>query len=119
VLLDADLGLANIDVLLGLETKRNLQDVLNGDCDLRDVLVDGPGASRLCRPHQHPAHDPAQCYGARRADSRLQRHRRPDRHTDCGYGAASPNRVVSFLRASQELLLVVCDEPTSITDATP
>ena len=43
VLLDADLGLANIDVLLGLRPKRNLADVLAGDCGLADILIDGPG----------------------------------------------------------------------------
>ena len=39
VLLDADLGLANVDVLLGLKPKATLADVLEGKCDLRDVLV--------------------------------------------------------------------------------
>ena len=43
VLLDADLGLANIDVLLGITANRNIQDVIAGECDLRDVLVNGPG----------------------------------------------------------------------------
>ena len=47
VILDADLGLANIDVLLGIKAKRNLQDVLNGECDLKDVLVNGPGGIKI------------------------------------------------------------------------
>ena len=47
VLLDADLGLANIDVLLGLRPKRNLADVLAGDCGLADILIDGPGGIRI------------------------------------------------------------------------
>src|SRR5690554_4804316 len=47
VLLDADLGLANIDVLLGITAKRNLQDVLSGECDLKDVLVNGPGGIKI------------------------------------------------------------------------
>ncbi len=47
VLLDADLGLANIDVLLGITANRNLQDVLAGDCDLKDVLVNGPGGIKI------------------------------------------------------------------------
>ena len=42
VLLDADLGLANVDVLLGLKPKATLADVLEGKCDLRDVMVTGP-----------------------------------------------------------------------------
>ena len=47
VLLDADLGLANVDVLLGLKPKATLADVLEGKCDLRDVLVTGPGGVRI------------------------------------------------------------------------
>ena len=47
VLLDADLGLANIDVLLGITASRNLSDVLAGECDLRDVLVNGPGGVKI------------------------------------------------------------------------
>ena len=38
-LLDADLGLANIDVLLGLNAKKNLEDVLSGTASLQDILL--------------------------------------------------------------------------------
>ena len=47
VLMDADLGLANVDVLLGLTPKRTLADVIAGECDLRDVLLQGPGGVRI------------------------------------------------------------------------
>ena len=47
VLLDADLGLANIDVTLGLTPKFNLADVLAGQCDLADILIEGPGGLRI------------------------------------------------------------------------
>lgn len=40
---DADLGLANVDVLLGLSPRQSLQDVLACRGDLHDVLLDGPG----------------------------------------------------------------------------
>ena len=42
VLLDADLGLANIDILLGLSSNKTLENVLNGECSLTDVMVQGP-----------------------------------------------------------------------------
>lgn len=54
MLLDADLGLANVDVLLGLTAKRTLADVINGECDLRDVLLQGPGASASSPPPPAP-----------------------------------------------------------------
>ena len=43
VILDADLGLANIDVLLGLSANRTIENVLQGECSLKDILVKGPG----------------------------------------------------------------------------
>ena len=42
ILLDADLGLANIDVLLGITAKGNIADVISGELSLRDILVEGP-----------------------------------------------------------------------------
>src|SRR5438093_6462603 len=49
MLLDADLGLANVDVLLGLAPRFTIQDVLEGHKALNDVLVTGP-AGRLILP---------------------------------------------------------------------
>ena len=37
LLFDADLGLANIDVLLGITSKRNIADVISGECSLKDI----------------------------------------------------------------------------------
>ena len=40
LVLDADLGLANVDVMLGLRVKRNLSHVLSGECELDDIIID-------------------------------------------------------------------------------
>ncbi|MNR33635.1 Flagellum site-determining protein YlxH [compost metagenome] len=42
ILLDADLGLANVDVLLGLAPPKNLANVIKGQCELQDVLLSTP-----------------------------------------------------------------------------
>lgn len=42
LLLDADLSLANVDVMLGLSPKRHLGHLLEGQCDLEQLLVDAP-----------------------------------------------------------------------------
>jgi len=42
LLLDADLRLCNVDVLLGLTPTRTLKHVLEGSCDLEDILMKGP-----------------------------------------------------------------------------
>ena len=118
VLLDADLGLANIDVLLGITANRNLQDVLAGDCDLKDVLVNGPGGIKIVPASSGTQRmtqlSPMEHAGLINAFSEL------GDQIDVlivDTAAGISESVVSFLRASQELLLVVCDEPTSITDA--
>src|SRR5262249_54389556 len=47
MLLDADLGLANVDVLLGLNARLNLEHVINGECALDDVIVTAPCGLRV------------------------------------------------------------------------
>lgn len=118
VLLDGNLGLANIDALLGLAPQYTLADLIEGRCELSDVLVRGPGGVQIVpaasgiRSMVHLS--PAQHAGLIQAFSEI-----GDSvdvlviDTAAGIGAS----VVSFVRAAQEVLLVVCDEPTSITDA--
>src|SRR5215470_17943762 len=47
MLLDADLGLANVDVLLGLHARLNLEHVLNGECALDDVILTASSGLRV------------------------------------------------------------------------
>ncbi|MEH6565528.1 MAG: flagellar synthesis regulator FleN [Halopseudomonas sp.] len=118
VLLDADLGLANVDVLLGLKPKATLADVLEGKCDLRDVMIAGPGGIRIV---------PAASGAASMVNLSHQQHAGLiQAFSEIGdnidvlivdTAAGIGDSVVSFVRAAQEALVVVCDEPTSITDA--
>ncbi|MBN2208828.1 MAG: MinD/ParA family protein [Candidatus Coatesbacteria bacterium] len=47
MLLDADFGLANLDVVLGLSAKTNIRDVVFGEASIGDVIVEGPEGLRL------------------------------------------------------------------------
>lgn len=47
VILDVDFGLVNIDVLFGIIVNCNIFDVLFGECDLKDVLVNGLGGIKI------------------------------------------------------------------------
>lgn len=40
LLFDADLGLANIDIMLGLHAKKNISHVVSGECTLEEILID-------------------------------------------------------------------------------
>jgi flagellar biosynthesis protein FlhG len=118
VLLDGDFGLANIDVLLGLSPQYTLGDLFEGRCELSDVLLSGPGGIRIVPAAsgiQSMEHlSPAQHAGLIQAFSEI-----GDSldvlviDTATGIGSS----VISLVRAAYEVLLVICDEPTSITDA--
>lgn len=117
-LLDADLGLANIDVLLGLSAKKNLEDVLAGTAALRDILLTGPGGIRII-PASSGTQRMAQL-GAMEHAGLIHAFSDLSEQIDVliiDTAAGISDSVVSFVRAAQEVLVVVCDEPSSITDA--
>ena len=118
VLLDADLGLANIDVMLGLHPQYNLLNVLEGSKSLREIMVEGPSGLKIIPATsgvQRMAElSPAEHAGMIQAFSEL------EQHIDVlliDSAAGIADSVVSFTRAAQEVIVVVCDEPASITDA--
>lgn len=117
-LLDADLGLANIDVLLGLNAKHNLEDVLAGRCSLRDVMLTGPGGIRII-PASSGTQHMAQL-GALEHAGLIHAFSEISEQIDVlliDTAAGISDSVINFVRAAQEALVVVCDEPSSITDA--
>jgi flagellar biosynthesis protein FlhG len=118
VLLDADLGLANVDVLLGVKATHTLADVLAGTHSLRDVLVTGPAGLRIVPAssgvQRMAALSPAEHAGLIHAFNEL------SDQVDIlviDTAAGISDTVVSFVRAANEVIVVVCDEPSSITDA--
>lgn len=118
VLLDADLGLANVDVLLGLEAKKTLADVLNGECSLMDVMVDGPEGIKIV-PAASGVRSMVEMGDAEHAGL-IQAFSDIDDQLDVlviDTAAGISGSVTSFIQAAQEVLVVVCDEPTSMTDA--
>jgi len=118
LLMDADLGLANVDVLLGLQPICNLSHVIRGECSLEEVIIKDPSGLRII-PAASGIQDMAELShiehaGLIRAFSELTFH--PDiLLIDTAAGIS--DSVVSFSKAAHEVLVVVCDEPASITDA--
>ncbi len=117
LILDADLGLANVDVMLGLRVQRNLSHVLSGECELDDIIIEGPEGIKIIPATSGTQSmvdlTPPEHAGLIRAFS--------DMKTDFDVlivdtAAGISDMVLSFCRASQDVMLVVCDEPTSITD---
>jgi flagellar biosynthesis protein FlhG len=118
LVLDADLGLANLDILLGLSPRYNIRHVLSGEKKLEDVIVEGPGGIRVL-----PASSGVQELTQLGEEQKLLLMGELDALEpscdtlliDTGAGI-SPN-VTYFNLAAQERIVVVTPEPTSITDA--
>lgn len=118
VLLDGDLGLANVDVLLGLSPRYTLAHVLSGERTLDEILVKAPQGFHIV-PSASGAADLAGMGGAGhlglvQAFSTLAA-RLDVLIIDTAAGIAPG--VLQFSQAAQHVLIVVCDEPASLTDA--
>ncbi len=118
LVLDADFGLANVDVLLGLHASHTLSDVLDGVRTLEEIILTGPsgvkivpGSSGMQRMAGLSSLEQA---GLIRAFSELG-NRIDVLLIDTAAGIS--DSVINFTKAAQEILVVVCDEPASITDA--
>lgn len=118
MLLDADLGLANVDLMLGLKSPFNLSHVINGERKLEDIIIKGPDELMIVPAasgtQMMSELTPQQHAGMIRAFGELNM----DLDTlviDSSAGIS--DSVVSFCKAAHDILVVVCDEPASLTDA--
>ncbi len=117
-LLDADLSLANVDVLLGLQPRYNLSHVVSGAADLTSTIINGPKNVRIvpaasgnfCMTDLPPAAQVGliQAFGEL-ADQ-------PEVLVVDTAAGISP-QVARFVQAGQHAVVVVCDEPAALTDA--
>jgi len=118
IVIDADFGLANIDVLLGIIPEFTLLDVINGEKSILEVLCDGPqnikfisggsGVEELVRLDKNQLEKFVENIGLL------------DKLVDIiliDTGAGLSENVMSFVMAADEILLVTTPEPTSIMDA--
>ncbi len=118
VLLDADLGLANIDVLLGLAPKYNLFHLFHKGTNLDDILFETPYGFRIL-PASSGVSDMVNLNTGQKLDLLEAMDFLED---DIDYlivdtGAGINDNVLYFNLAVQERLLVLTPEPTSLTDA--
>lgn len=117
-LLDADMGLANVDILLGIYPKFNLSHVLSGDKALAEIMLDGPSGLRVI-PGASGIQKMAELSTVEQA-AVVRAFSEIDQDLDVlivDTAAGISASVVNFARACQEIIVVVCDEPTSLTDA--
>jgi flagellar biosynthesis protein FlhG len=118
LILDGDLGLANIDIIFGLNPAYNIKHVINGEKDLADVIVEGPEEIRII-----PAGSGLQQLVDLTQGQKLNLLNEFDALEEdfdvflIDTGAGISSNVIYFGIAAEERIVVVTSEPTSITDA--
>ncbi|MFK8047082.1 MAG: MinD/ParA family protein [Halioglobus sp.] len=118
VLLDADLGLANVDITLGLKPKYDLSHVVSGERSLEEIVVQGPKGINIVPASSGISSmtnlSPTEQAGLIRSFGELSM---PVDTLIVDIGAGIDLNVQAFSSACQTVIVVLCDEPTSITDA--
>lgn len=118
LILDADLGLGNLDVLLGVAPRYNISHVIRGDKAIEEILEDGPGNLRIL-----PAASGIQELTQLAHEQKMQFFSDLDRLIDdmdillIDTAAGISSNVMDFVVMAHEIIVVVSPEPTSITDA--
>lgn len=115
---DADLGLANLDIALGLNPTKSLKHVVRDGAPLREVLLEGPGGMHII-PGGSGISELANL-GHTRLDAILQELQSLALEYDFvifDVAAGVDSNVVSFMAAADETCLVCTPEPSSMIDA--
>ena len=118
LLVDLDLGLANIDILLGIRPEYTLQDVIEGRKQMKDIIIQGPDGIKFV-----PASSGIEeltSLSEKQMEMLFKGFCDLDEELDIvivDTGAGISSNVLSFVLASNEILLITTPEPTAITDA--
>ena len=117
-ILDADTGLANVNILLGLRPGKSLEHVLSGACPIEDIIMEGPHGLRVIPG----ASGISECVNLDPARQRLLVNELERIEKDFDYllvdtSAGISETTLDFLSAAHRILLVITPEPTSLTDA--
>jgi flagellar biosynthesis protein FlhG len=118
LILDADMGLANIDVVLGLTPKYNLSHVLTGQRTMKEAMIEGPGGIMIL-PSASGIQEMSDLSKGQKL-TLLDELRTVSREMDfllIDTAAGIAANVMYFNMAANEIIVVTSPEPTSLTDA--
>jgi len=118
LIIDADLGLANVEILFGLSPRHHIGDLIDRSVELDTVLTQGPHGI-----HVLPAGSGVQTLTNLDDAQKMRLITALDPLEDrfdlvvVDTGAGIGDNVLFFVGAAQETLIVITPEPTSLTDA--
>lgn len=118
IIFDADLGMANIDVVFGVVPSYTLTHVIRGQKTLQEIMLEGPQGVKIL-PGSTGVEELVHLTEAQIQDLIQQWNNLEERYdfilVDTGAGLHSD--VLNFLRAADDIVVVLTPEPPSITDA--
>ena len=118
LLLDADLGLANVNIMLGIRPSTTIEDVLNGTRSLEEVIINGPDGISII-----PGASGVESICDLTAEQKIllmeavENLSTPYDYFLIDTRAGVSQDVMYFNSAAGEVVCVITDEPTSLTDA--
>ncbi len=118
LILDADLNLANVDVLIGLTPQWNLHHVFKGEKTLPEVMIEGPGGMQIL-PGSSGIMELASLTESQKLYF-LEEMEELSKKIDIlliDTAAGINDNVIYFNLAAQERIILLTPEPTSLTDA--
>ena len=118
MILDADLGLANIDIILGLNPDFNISHVLSGEKKLEEILTKGPGGLKIL-PAGSGISSITELSESQKINLLAQMESLQEEfdYMLIDTGAGISQNVIYFNLAAQTMIVMVTPEPTSLTDA--
>lgn len=117
-LIDTDLGLANVDLILGISPEYHLGHFFTGERDLREITIEGPLGLRVIAGGS--GFQELADLSERYVDKCLEHLMELEEGSDFlifDTGAGISYKVVQFITAADEIIVVTTSEPTSIADA--
>lgn len=117
-IIDADLGLANVDVLLGIIPKYTLSHIVKNEKSIEEIMVEGPHGLKIVSGGSGML----DLVNLRedQIDSLIHTFDKLNEISDyilIDTGAGLNNSVLSFIKAASDVVVVITPDPTSITDA--
>lgn len=118
MILDGDMGLANVDVVLGLQARYTIRDVLDGTVSLNDIIIEGPLGIQII-----PSGSGIQSLTALTYVQKVQLVEEVEKLKNTpdilliDTGAGISSNVVNLNALADQVLVVTTPEPHSITDA--
>jgi flagellar biosynthesis protein FlhG len=118
LVMDADLGLGNLDILLGLTPQYTMEHLFSGSKSLREIIIAGPGGMRIL-----PASSGVQQLTNLSTEQKLAFLAEIDSLDEpadvmlIDTGSGISNNVLYFALAAQEIIVVACPEPMAIANA--